>query len=412
MNKQLLIPMNFRLIFSLSLAFIMLSIFGACFSYKSDTITVKKIRHASVSKSVSVDKEEEEEKREKKGKKGNDKYDGAGEAAAFEVLRTKDPATGTVPSFRLMEAMEIALRQKGSQLNTRSTHSPLVWSERGPYTDVVGVSNGNTRANSGITAGRIRAVWVDKNDATGKTVWVGGVDGGLWKTIDITSATPNWQVINDFFSNLAVTSICQDPTNSQIMYFSTGEAFFNADAVQGVGVFKSTDGGATWSLLPNTSSYVYCTKILCDASGNVYLGTRNGFQRSTDGGSTWVNITPTGLNVRIADFEISSTGRLHLSCGLFSTTGYAFTDVPSTVTPATWTSATTPFPNGTVRCELACLGNTLYAVSSTPSSPAPAYAITQVHKSIDGGANWTTTNLTATNTSDFGTGQAWYNIWV
>ena len=64
---------------------------------------------------------------------------------------------------------------------------------------------------------------VDANDATGNTVWAGSVGGGLWKTIDITATDPNWVPVDDFFSNLAITSITQDPSNPMIMYFCTGE---------------------------------------------------------------------------------------------------------------------------------------------------------------------------------------------
>ncbi len=291
----------------------------------------------------------------------------------------------------------------------------FTWTERGPYTDVVGPSNSNTRANNAVTAGRVRATWVDLSDATKKTVWVGSVSGGLWKTTDITAALPTWTLVNDFLSNLAVTGICQDPTHTNIIYFCTGEGFYNDDAVQGQGVFKSLDGGATWTNLSSTTTYTSCTKILCDAAGNIYLGTTGFyFLRSTNGGTSWTNINPTGLSSRTADFEISSTGRLHISCGLGNPVlgGYRFTDNPSTVTSATWTSATTPFtfPSGVnTRLELACLGNTLYAAPCNNNA-----LITQIHKSTDGGVTWTTNALTATNIADLNgsasLGIAWYSI--
>ncbi len=341
-------------------------------------------------------------------------YDNPKEAALFEFEKTKDPATGKVPREKLWGAIEFTRSSRvetQNRINARSV-AALSWIERGPNADVVGPSNGNTRAGNGLTAGRVRAIWVDITDATGNTVWVGGVDGGLWKTTNISSASPNWILINDYLANLAITSICQDPTNPSTMYFSTGEAFSNADAVRGIGVFKSTNSGVSWSLLPSTTNYTYNSKILCDASGNVYLATvGNGFLRTINGGTSWTVITPTGLSNRIADFEISSTGRLHISCGLgTSTNGYRFTDIPVTVTAGTWTSATTAFafPSGTSsRLEMACLGNVLYALPSNTSAK-----VTSVFKSVNGGVDWTTIALTATNITDFNggsaTGQAWY----
>jgi hypothetical protein len=347
----------------------------------------------------------------------NDMYDGPGEAAKMEFERTKDPATGKVPRELLLTAIEKTRLSKLAMQNSPLNINALTWQERGSNSDAVGPSNGNTRANGGITSGRIRAVWVDLADATGKTVWVGGVDGGLWKTTDITVATPTWTLVNDFLSNLAVTGICQDPTATNIMYFCTGEAFFNFEAVNGNGVFKSTNGGVTWAQLPITSTYTNCSKILCDAAGNIYLATVGaGFLRSTkaSGGAAWLAIQPTGFSARTADFEISSTGRLHISVGLGNSTlgAYRYTDAPSTVTSATWTTPATPFtfPSGAnCRLELGCSGNTLYALPSNTSA-----IVTTVYKSTDGGANWTSNALTATNITDYNgsnnPAQAWYSL--
>ncbi len=410
-SKPTLLTWRFAL--GLSLAIFSLSLFVSCNTNKSMAIQAKRI-HAN-SHSVS----ELEEKEGKHKKKGKDMYDGPEEAAEFEFMQIRDPATGEVPSNRLMDAIEQTVAAKARVDGSFSNGlKPLAWAERGPYADVVGPSNGNTRANSGITAGRIRAVMVDKRDNTGKTVWVGGVNGGVWRTTDITASTPDWVLINDFLSNLAVTGICQDPTNLNTMYFCTGEAYSNADRVNGNGVFKSTDGGASWTQLSSTTAYTLCSKIQCDAAGNVYLGTNllsTGLLRSKDGGSTWTTITPTGLSTRITDFEISSTGRFHVAVGYRQNDGfYRYTDNPSTVTSATWTAPTTPFtyPTGNLsRVELACLGNTLYAVPSNATG-----VMSQIHKSTDGGVTWTTTALTTTNINDLNgsttSGQGWYCIGI
>jgi hypothetical protein len=213
--------------------------------------------------------------------------------AEIELEKIRDLRTGKIPQNAFWDGLMQTKQAKEFYRTTTSARTALSWTERGPNSDVVGPSNGNTRANSAVTAGRIRTILVDQADQTGKTVWVGGVDGGVWYTTDITASPANWVVVNDYLSNLAVTDITQDPTNSNIMYFCTGESFYNADAVAGVGVFKSTDHGVTWSLLSSSTAFTYCTRILCDFQGNVYLATRgSGLQRSTDGGSTWTNITP------------------------------------------------------------------------------------------------------------------------
>lgn len=333
------------------------------------------------------------------------RYDNADLAAQFEFDRTKDPVTGKIPAGQLMKALlytdslkKIAPIQMVSGFG--------VWTERGPNSDATGPSNGNTRANSGVASGRIRAIWVDLADATGKTVWVGGVAGGLWETTDITASPATWNVANDYLSNLAISSICQDPITNNTMYFCTGESFFNLDAVRGNGIFKSTDHGVTWTQLSATtgSNYNYCSKILCDAVGNVYVTTGTGVYRSTNGGTSFTDITPTGLTANgFSDMEISKTGRLHVSAGIFATCAYRFTDIPATVAAGTWTSPTSGYPSSSIRIELGCSGSVLYALPSDGT-----YQVPTIYKSTDGGANWAAT--AAQPTSGWASGQAWYAL--
>lgn len=343
----------------------------------------------------------------------HDMYDGPGMAAEFEYERTKDPSTGLVPRERLLIALEKTKFSQKQRLEGRSSSLiQLQWAERGPYSDAVGPSNGNVRANNGSTAGRIRAIMVDSADVNHKTVWAGGIDGGLWKTNDITRSPANWVPVNDYLSNLAVTAICQDPTDPNIMYFCTGESYYNSDGVGGMGVFKSTDHGVTWNHLPATIGYKRCTRILCDYQGNIYLATRStGLLRSTklSGGVSWTNITPAGIVSDICDLEISSTSwpaRLHVVSGILSAQAYRYTDIPATVSStAGWNAPTIPFPSYSMRAEIAVKGNTLYAAPGDGS-----YQVPVIYKSIDGGGRWAAT--AGQPISGWASGQAWYALSV
>ncbi|MEQ1675318.1 MAG: hypothetical protein ABL876_01375 [Chitinophagaceae bacterium] len=337
----------------------------------------------------------------------NDKYDGMDRAIAYEIEQTKDPATGKVPWEKWRIAME---QTQQAKLSFAGRIEALSWIERGPNGDFARI-NGNNRQNDDQTSGRIRATMVDSLDPTHKTVFVGSVAGGLWKTTDITVAPANWVPVNDFLANLSIADICQDPRPGfqNIMYLCTGESYFNADAVRGVGVFKSVDGGANWNFLPSTSTFLNGTRILCDHLGNVYVGTRgSGLQRSVDGGSSWTNITPSGIGVDVCDLEISTTGgpaRMHVTTGIFSTAGYRFTDVPATVTSgAGWTTATTPFTTFNQRTELGIAGDNLYACPDNASHMVPT-----IWKSTDGGVNWTATG-TQPGGATWANGQGWYDI--
>jgi hypothetical protein len=100
------------------------------------------------------------------------------------------------------------------------------WIERGPNN----------------VGGRVRAVMFDPNDPTFKTVFAGGVSGGLWKNTDITSASSTWTRVN-IPENLAVSAITVDPNNSNVFYVGTGVG----GDVNGNGVWKSINGGTSWT---------------------------------------------------------------------------------------------------------------------------------------------------------------------
>jgi hypothetical protein len=345
-----------------------------------------------------------------------------------EIDITKDPQLGYVPKARLVDAYRYKKEKIKENQNKKNNQSDpainlsgtttlttggitsmaaatgFTWVERGPFKDVVGPSNGNTRAGNAITSGRVRAIL---EDADGVTIWVGGVDGGLWKTTDITSNPATWSPINDFFSNMAIASICQDPTDPNIMYFGTGEKAINADAVRGAGIWKSTDRGLTWSIISGTETFWNVSKVVCDKFGNLYvacnaLSNNKGLQRLTKSTGIWAEITPSGLDKRVTEMILSSNGKLHISCGYFNTAaasaGYRFTANPESVTPTSWTSPATTFTTQ-YNVALASKGDTLYALPSNGSWQVPT-----IFKSVNGGLNWSAT----TSTPAFTSGQAWY----
>ena len=168
------------------------------------------------------------------------KRDGIREMMEQDFEMMKDPATGTVPLQRLITAKAY----KNRLLKTRAALSGMEWTSLGPK-------------NQG---GRSRAMLIDANDPTGNTVFAASVGGGLWKTTNISAAEPNWVAVNDFLDNLAVVSLAQDPSNPSIIYLGTGEGYLNSDAIQGLGVWKSTDAGATWNQLASTtgSDFNFC----------------------------------------------------------------------------------------------------------------------------------------------------------
>ena len=312
-----------------------------------------------------------------------------------EFEKTKDPKLNTVPRERLKDARKIA----SQKLALKNAVSSLNWQERGP--DNVG--------------GRTRAILFDQNDPTQNTVFAAGVSGGLWKTTNIKSTNPNWKAINDFFENIAITCIIQDPANSAIMYFGTGEGWFNSDAVKGMGIWKTTDKGNTWTQLQSTDNqfFTYVQDMEIDQNGNLYASTLvGGVQRSADRGNTWQQVVGfsvgAGNDNRAADLEIAANGTIYATLGIRSS-GAIFKSASGDRN--TWQNIT---PSGTFqRIEIACAptdANRIYALCQGSNSND----VTDIYRSDNGGSTWITLPVpkivNQSSPEVFTRGQGWYNL--
>lgn len=332
---------------------------------------------------------------------GMPKYDRPDLARQHDFMMTMDPATGTVPRERLADVYKIV----DEYIDDPSKYAPgdvtLPWEERGPDN----------------VAGRVRAMMFDPDGSY--AVWAGGVGGGLWYNPDITPVgAGTWTKVDDFWANIAVTSIAYDPTDTDVMYVGTGEGFFNADAIVGDGIWKTTDGGSTWAQLASTTGFNYVTKVVVNPNGWVLAGTHQGVQRSTDGGTTWstvLNISdPNSGTSRCADLEIGADGMIYASMGIFSE-GDVFRS--TTGLAGSWTHLSpggNGFPTtGVNRIELAPApsnANVLYAITQSSST----LSAEGIYRSTDQGSNWT--SVTIPNDADggiapgFTRGQAWYDL--
>ncbi|NRB62545.1 MAG: T9SS type A sorting domain-containing protein [Saprospiraceae bacterium] len=326
----------------------------------------------------------------------------AGERMEQEFRMTRIPGTNIVPRDRLIRARAVAKRSR----TLRSSGLSLNWEERGP-------SN---------VAGRTRAILVDANDTTHNTIFAGGVAGGLWKTTNFKSATPTWSPIDDFFDNIAISAIIQDPADPDIIYFGTGEGWFNIDAVRGLGIWKTTDGGTSWSQLPSTSGspFQYIQDLIIDSNGSLYASTRDrGLMRSTDGGTSWSSVL-SGYSVnaptnRASDLELGADGSIYAAMGIFSSGRIYKSDVSEGVNLgdlSTWTDIS---PADTFhRIEIATApsnADRLYAICQGNSS----YDVTSMFRSDNGGSTWTSISVpgfcdAGNARTVFTRGQAWYDL--
>jgi len=310
-------------------------------------------------------------------------FDSPAEAREFYRLKRAPLGKGPVPIERYFKAIE-HMKQMPSystRLNRFLTgHDESNGQVLGQWTNL----------GPGNVGGRTRALVV--NPLSPNVMYAGGVAGGVWKT---TNSGASWTAIADLLPNIAVNSLAMDPSNSNVIYAGTGEGYFNEDSVRGAGIFKSTDAGANWSYLTstNTSDFYYVNDIVVSSNNNqrIYAGTGTGVWRSTNGGTTWTQVLNPGLTGGCLDLTIRTdqpTDFVLASCGTFDLAAvYRNTNAGGA---GTWTQ---------VLAELG-MGRTSLAIA--PSNQAVAYAMAAsieggpfdeglyaVFRSTDGGGSWT-----------------------
>lgn len=195
--------------------------------------------------------------------------------------------------------------------------------------------------------GRTRQLLIDPADTN--IMYAAAVGGGVWKSAD---AGANWTALTDLqLPNIAVASLAMDPKNPQILYAGTGEGFFNFGAIRGGGIFKTTDGGGTWSPLAATvpagvaGDFSYVSDIVVSSrySQRVYATTLTGLFRSNDGGVTWTQLINASAVNGCQDIAMQvnrTIGYVFAACGTFATANiYRALDGPATVFSSVFTTA-------------------------------------------------------------------------
>ena len=252
----------------------------------------------------------------------------------------------------------------------------------------------------------------------GTTFYFGSVGGGVWKTID---AGVTWTPIFDGQPIASIGALEVAPSNPNILYAGTGESDIRSDLSSGDGVYKSTDGGATWKNIglrdskqisrivvdPNNPDVVYVAVL-----GHAYgPNDERGVYKSNDGGQTWIRTLFKSPEVGASDLAIAAGSPNILFAGMWNAhrppwSTYAPLAGPgsglyrSTDSGATWTQlAGHGLPDGDwgrVGVTVAPDGKRVYALIEAAKKSG-------LYRSDDGGDNWTLANSDPRLTS-----RAWY----
>ncbi|MGH9936324.1 MAG: FlgD immunoglobulin-like domain containing protein, partial [Blastocatellia bacterium] len=142
------------------------------------------------------------------------------------------------------------------------------------------------------------AIDLNYNGTSNRRILAGGVSGGMFLSTD-DGAT--WQMTTTLAQFSSATCLVQDPTNRNTWYYGTGEFSGSTRAggrgIPGQGIFKSTDGGVTWSQLPatlgssatqfdNVFDFVWNLAFRPQSSA-IFAATLGSIQRSTNNGDSW-----------------------------------------------------------------------------------------------------------------------------
>ena len=319
----------------------------------------------------------------------------------FEWMRTKDPKTNEIPkNIRMKEINFVKNLPNRSQVSMKneqggpSTLNTATWDRRGPYN----------------VGGRTRALALD---ATNENIIIaGGVSGGMWKSVD---GGVNWKKTTKPEQLHSISSVAQDTRTgyTSTWYYGTGELIGNSASggsapYRGNGLYKSIDGGDTWSSLTSTASntpqsydnhFDYVNRVrVSPVNGYVFAATAYRIKRSKDGGTTWEDLlSGTVDNSAYTDILVDSKGIVYAAMhnkGIWRSADHG--DTWTDITPST-------FPSTHYRLVIAIAPsneNIVYVVGDLGSGVHTLWKYT--YSSGDGsGSNGTWVDLSA-NIPSFG----------
>ena len=319
---------------------------------------------------------------------------------AFGIAAMAPEPSAAVPSSwfmgqRLTGMGRIPVRARGEALQDlrargRLVMAPGTWIGAGPVN----------------VGGRATAVAVDPHNAG--RIWLGTAEGGVFRSDD---AGVDWLPVFDGQTASAIGSIAVHPADSNTVYVGTGEDNGGGFAYDGEGVFRTTDGGGTWTSL-GLAEVRRIGRIAIDpvdpgrlfvAAGGDWFNRdpQRGIYRSTDGGATWEKVLYVADDAGAIDVAIDPSDPSRMYAAIWQRQIHAdswYIAGPesgvwrSTDGGTTWSRLTNGLPTG------ADVGRIGLAVAR--SSPNVVYALVidgegnplGVFKSTDSGTTWTDLN--------------------
>src|SRR5262245_8129768 len=302
---------------------------------------------------------------------------------------SKRPHTKSLPSRKsfLLEPLESRI------LLSADLFGVPIWDAQGPAP----TTDGQVSASpDDAVTGSVNAV--APHPTNPDILYIGATNGGIWKTTNATSDTPNWTPLTDQYPTLSIGDLAFSPLDATNNTLFAGTGGFDNGGFNGPaqGILRTTDGGATWQQFGQTTfandriRSIVPTSIGTSLADQVVLvaaiDNDGGVYRSTDGGENFTLISGTnGLPTGAASYLVGDPGNINRfyvatpNQGIFrSDNGGASWDPVNTGLTATETGS----------------GNIELAVSAAAGNPVYAGFVSNgvlgsVFRSGDQGGNWT-----------------------
>lgn len=364
-----------------------------------------------------------------------------GTAEAEEAAHRAYPASVDDISLRATLAAQGAF----GAIKARSKKTPGQWALIGPSKATYpGVLNALGDGDQYVASGRTIAMAIKPSCTNSDcTLFIGAAGGGVWRTRKALQGA-NWEFVSGSFATNAIGTLEIDPNDpsGNTILAGTGEPNASGDSEAGMGIYRSTDGGDSWTLLPgsvtapsnfrgraisdiaiapNGDIIVGVARAVRGYSGNTGGATTNpppselpaafGVYRSTDGGATFTLIWDGAGSIRgVTHLEIDPSAPTTLYASAFQVGVYRSLD-----NGATWTQIKMPL-NGAFNTD-----RPEFAVNALPKGKTRMY-VGIGNQGMPKARFWRTddaaagavvfTDLTTPQVEDYCTGQCWYDNFV
>jgi photosystem II stability/assembly factor-like uncharacterized protein len=286
-----------------------------------------------------------------------------------------------------------------------------IGAEQAPYNSSTISGLGARNIGSAAMSGRISALAATREPSGKITLYVGAASGGVWKSED---GGTRYKPVFDDQPAQSIGAVALDPKNSKNVWVGTGESWTRNSVSIGTGIYKSGDGGETWTYVGLPNSERVANIVVSPASSDTVFAAvpgalwsdspERGLYKTADGGKTW-NIILKGANVSTGASAIAldpvDPNKMFAAMWDFRRKGWTFRsggDGPAAASGSglfrtadggtTWTEITPENAKGFPKKPYGRI-----AVTIAPSNAKRVYAFVEstdsaLFVSDDGGATW------------------------